>query len=423
MTSKTLSLSKLIGKGYADVWHCKKRFRVIKGSRASKKSVTVAYWYIINLMAHSDANLLVVRRWERTLRNSCYAVLLWAIEQLGVSDLWKATVSPLELTYIPTGQKILFRGLDDSLKVTSITVTKGVLCWVWLEEAYEVENEDTFNKLEMSIRGVMPKRLFKQFTLTFNPWSECWLKTRFFDNPSDDVFAITTTYKCNEWLDESDLKQFETMRLNNPRRYRIEGEGDWGVSEGLIFPNAECRDINPAEFMGKPEFRAFFGLDFGFTDPTAFVGGFVDIESKTIYVCYELYLTNVTNQDIAQAIKDLGLKHEVVKCDSAEPKSIEELRKAGINAKPALKGPDSVNYGIQRLQNFRIIFSPDCPNFEHEIKNYCWEKGRDGKPTGKPDHEFSHCADALRYATSDLTTASKHVHPNNIKALKRLRYG
>ena len=214
MTSKTLSLSKLIGKGYADVWHCQKRFRVVKGSRASKKSVTVAYWYVINLMAHPDANLLVVRRWERTLRNSCYAVLLWAIEQLGMSDLWKATVSPL----IPTGQKILFRGLDDSLKVTSITVTKGVLCWVWLEEAYEVENEDTFNKLEMSIRGVMPKGLFKQFTLTFNPWSECWLKTRFFDTQNDDVLAVTTTYKCNEWLDESDLKQFEAMRLNNPRR-------------------------------------------------------------------------------------------------------------------------------------------------------------------------------------------------------------
>lgn len=275
----------------------------------------------------------------------------------------------------------------------------------------------------MSIRGQLPKGLFKQFTLTFNPWSECWLKKRFFDNPDDDTLAMTTTYKCNEWLDESDLRQFESMRLNNPRRYRIEGEGDWGISEGLIFPNAECQDISPAEFMGRPEYRAFFGLDFGFTDPTAFVGGFVDMEGKTIYVCYELYLTNVTNQDIAQAIKDLGLKHEVVKCDSAEPKSIEELRKAGINAKPALKGPDSVNYGIQRLQNFKIIFSPDCPNFEHEIRNYCWEKGRDGKPTGRPDHEFSHSLDALRYGLSDMSTASKHVHPNNIKALKRLRYG
>lgn len=417
------SLQKLIGKGYKDFFECKKRFRVVKGSRGSKKSVTSAYWYIINLMANPEANLLVVRRFERTLRDSCFAVLQWAINQLGVSAYWKVTVSPLEMTYTPTGQKILFRGLDDPLKVTSITVKHGVLCWVWCEEAYELETEDKFNKLEMSIRGQLPKGLFKQFTLTFNPWSECWLKTRFFDNPDDDTLAMTTTYTCNEWLDEADLKEFEKMRVNSPRRYRIEGEGEWGLSEGIIFPNVECQDVTPSALIGKSEYRAFFGLDFGYTDPTAFVGGFAHLESKTIYVCYELYLIGVTNQDIAQAIKDLGLKHEIVKCDSAEPKSIEELRKAGINAKPALKGPDSVKYGIQRLQNFKIIYSPDCPNFEHEIKNYCWERGRDGKPTGRPDHEFSHCMDALRYATSDLTIASKHVHPKNIEALKRFRYG
>lgn len=418
---RTVSLSKLIGKGYKDFWNSTKRFRVVKGSRGSKKSVTMAYWLIINMMANPDANALVVRRYERTLRDSCFAVLKWAISKLEVDAFWKATTSPLELTYIPTGQKILFRGLDDGLKITSIAVHKGVLCWVWCEEAYELETEDTFNKLEMSIRGQMPKGLFKQFTLTFNPWSDTsWLKKRFFDRADDDTLAITTTYECNEWLDPSDLAQFEKMREQNPRRFRIEGLGDWGVSEGLIYTNTDCQPVNPADYVSNSKFKSFFGLDFGFTDPTAFVGGFVNNDEQLIVVCYELYMHTVTNQDIAKAIKDLGLKHELVKCDAAEPKSIEELRKAGINAKPALKGPDSVKFGIQKIQNYKIIYSPECPNFGHEVKNYCWAKDRQGNVTDRPDHEFSHCMDALRYALSDFKEPLQ-VSESNIAALRMPR--
>lgn len=240
----------------------------------------------------------------------------------------------------------------------------------------------------------MPKGLFKSFTLSFNPWSEqSWLKARFFDLEDTDVFTKTTTYRCNEWLDEADRAVFEKMREQNPRRFRIEGEGNWGIAEGLIYENVECRNLDDAEFRARPRvYKPFFGLDFGFTDPTAFVGGFVDQENKEIYVCYELYLTNVTNQDIAKALKDdIGLHGEVVYCDSAEPKSIEELRRAGINAKPALKGPDSVKFGIQKIQNYKIIYDSRCENFGHEISNYCWEKDRNGKPTDRPDHEFSHC--------------------------------
>lgn len=150
---ETFKLSELVGAGYADFWHCRKRYRVVKGSRGSKKSVTCALWYIINLMAYPEVNLLVIRRYANTLRDSCFAVLNWAVECLGVSEYWKITKSPLEMTFIPTGQKIIFRGLDDGLKITSITVTRGVLCWVWFEEAYEIEKEEDFNRVEMSIRG------------------------------------------------------------------------------------------------------------------------------------------------------------------------------------------------------------------------------------------------------------------------------
>ena len=417
-----LSLTDLIGKGYKEFWNSKKRFRVIKGSRGSKKSVTAAYWIIINMMAYPESNALVLRRYERTLRDSCFAVLQWVLNQLCVASYWKVTTSPLEMTYLPTGQKILFRGLDDPLKVTSITVKHGVLNFVWCEEAYEVESEDTFNKIEMSIRGQMPKGYFKSFILTFNPWSECWLKKRFFDNPDDDTLAMTTTYTCNEWLDESDLKQFERMKEQAPRRYRIEGLGEWGISEGLIYSNTERRDIKLQDFIGKRENIAFYGLDFGFTDPTAFVGGFINFELKEIYILMELYEPGLTNQDIAERLKTMGIRHEVIKCDAAEPKSIEELRKAGINAKPASKGPDSVKFGIQKLQNFKIIYSPDCVNFEHEIKNYCWAKDRQGKQTDTPDHEYSHLMDGLRYATVDLKpSAIANIPESNRAALMQPR--
>ena len=143
------------------------------------------------------------------------------MHRLGVDEHWEFKLNPLEAMYKPTGQKIYFRGLDDPLKVTSITVDVGVLCWAWLEEAYEVMNEDDFNILDESIRGDVPDGLFKQWTITFNPWNEKhWLKKRFFDNTDDQrILAITTNYLCNEWLDEDDIKVFEDMRIRNPRRY------------------------------------------------------------------------------------------------------------------------------------------------------------------------------------------------------------
>lgn len=415
------SLQKLIGSGYKDFWNCKKRFRVVKGSRGSKKSVTTAFNNVIRLMNEPESNLLVVRRYKNTLKDSCYAQLQWVIDQLHAEAFWKCTVSPLEMTYIPTGQKILFRGLDEGLKVTSITVKHGVLNYVWIEEAYELENKETFEKLEMSVRGKMPKGMFKQFTLTFNPWSETtWLKKRFFDTPDEDVFTKTTTYKCNEFLDESDIREFEKMKVNSPRRYRIEGEGEWGISEGLIYSNVECRQLNFKDYVDNRDYIAFYGLDFGYTDPTAFVGGFVNLEKKEICIFQEIYISGITNQDIAERIKELGIKKEVIKCDSAEPKSIEELRKAGLNARAAVKGPDSVKFGIQKLQNFKIIYDPACENFGHEISNYCWEKDRNGNITDRPDHEFSHLMDALRYAISDVKPPPT-IHPNNIAALHRPR--
>ena len=402
----SISLKAIVGKGYGSFWRSKDRYRVVKGSRGSKKSKTTALWYILNMMKSPDANTLVIRRYERTLRDSCFADLKWAIHKLGFSHLWRSTVSPLEITYLPTGQKILFRGLDDGQKITSITVEKGVLCWVWVEESFQIENEADFDKLDMSIRGEVPKGLFKQVTLTFNPWNEStWLKKRFFDVDRPDTFRLTTTYQCNEWLDANDLALFEDMRLRNPRRYRVEGLGEWGISTGLIYERVEQRPLDKQVLLADRKLRPFHGVDFGFTDPTAYVGGFIDQENHKIYITQELYRRGITNQQLIECLKDLGMKREEIYCDSAEPKSIEELRTGGINARPALKGADSVLYGIQKLQNFDIIVDVHCPETWREICSYSWQEDRQGKQTDKPNHDFSHCMDALRYGATPYIEA------------------
>ena len=399
MKENVVSLKAVVGGGYGSFWRSKHRYRVVKGSRGSKKSKTSALNFIVRLMQYPQSNLLVIRKTAATLRDSCFSDLKWAIHRLGVDAYWKWTTSPLEITYLPTGQRILFRGMDDPLKITSISVPKGVLNFVWIEEAFEIGKEDEFNKLDMSIRGEMPEGLFKQITLTLNPWSaQWWGKARFFDVEDDDIFADTTTYLCNEWLDASDRRIFEKMKINNPRRYRIEGLGEWGIAEGLIYENVVYEDFDVQALREKVGVKSAFGLDFGFTDPTAFIACMVDESEGKIYVFDELYKQGMTNARIAERIDSMGYAGERIVCDSAEPKSIQELRDLGIRAEPSRKGRDSVLHGIQKLQNYQWVVSTKCPEFYHEISNYAWEKDKFGKPTDKPEHEWSHGMDAARYA-------------------------
>ena len=412
MAVRQVRLSDIVGKGYADFWQASQRYRVVKGSRASKKSTTAAMWYIINMMAQPQANLLVVRRYGRTLKDSCFAQLRWAIDRLGVSQFWRATTNPMELTYEPTGQKILFRGLDDGLKVTSITVAKGVLCWVWIDEAYEIR-EDDFNKLDMSIRGRMPAGLRPQVTLTFNPWSDrSWLKSRFFDRPSPNIFAATTTYRCNEWLSEEDKAIFADMEKNNPRRYAIEGNGEWGVSKGLIFVRVSVEDFVPMPWIRARQVQALWGLDFGFTDPTVILLLLVDEAHRKVYVWKEWTATGATNAEIAEGAKGMGIVHEKLMCDSAEPKSIMELRRCGINAVAAYKGPDSVQGGIRMMQGYEWVIHPSCTFTAHDFFNYTWKLDRNGQTTDTPEHEFSHAPDAARYAMSGRRSVMR-IDPSN----------
>lgn len=410
MRSKTniIHLPEVIGKGYGAFWRFRGRYRVVKGSRASKKSKTTALNLITRMMQYPQANTLVVRKVFRTLKDSCFTELKWAIHRLGVDAWWGIRESPLEMTYLPTGQKIYFRGLDDPLKVTSITVENGYLCWCWIEEAYEIMDERAFDMLDESIRGGIPKEtgLFKQITLTFNPWNEKhWLKARFFDAPPDpDILALTTNYLCNEWLDQADLKVFETMRENNPRRYQVAGLGGWGIVEGLVFENWKEEAFETAAIAKRPDVVSAFGLDFGYTnDPTALFCGLVSREEKTIWVFDELYEKALSNRAICDRVTAMGYAKERIRADCAEPKSIDELRELGLyRITPARKGLDSINNGIQYIQDYRIVIHPRCVNFLTEISNYTWAEDKFGGKLNRPIDAFNHLMDAMRYALEDV---------------------
>ena len=450
----TMRLSDIVGGGYNGFWNTKKFYRIVKGAKGSKKSKTMALWIIVMMMRYPDSNTLVVRKVYATLRQSCYTDLLWAIDRLQVQRFWKETTVPLMLEYIPTGQQIIFRGMDDAQKLASIMVRRGYLCWVWVEEAYEITNEDEFRKLEFSIRGRIPPEtgLWKQITLTFNPWSEhTWIKARFFDDPQPDTFLLTTTYRCNEWLDEADIKRYEDLYVRDPRNAKVICDGEWGVAEGLIYTDWYEQDFDIDLLRRDPNIRISFGLDFGYAvSYNAFIAVATDLEHRVMWVFDEMYEKGMTNLDIAKRITEMGYAKEVIWADAAEPKSIYELQQGFIeavdendqtqgfvrwavpNIRPALKGPDSIMNGISHNQEFRVYVHPRCIHFIQELSSYCWEVDRDGKFTGRPIRDFNHLMDAWRYSQAPFFMRGRGMvaeakgydaigHPDVIKEHRRSR--
>jgi len=409
-------MSEIVGGGYDEYWNCKKRYRVLKGGKGSKKSATTALNFIFRLMKEKDSNLLVVRQVMNTHRDSTFAQLKWAQEKLNVTEYWNNTVSPLEMVYKPTGQKIIFRGFDDVLKLASTTVSKGYLNYVWIEEAFEISNEADFDKLDLSVpRGRIPPPLYKQTTITFNPWSEGhWLKKRFFDVKSEDVDTFSTNYLVNEFLDKTDKLVFERMRKSNPRKYEVAGLGNWGISEGLVFENWSVgkREIPDTD---KYKWKSFFGLDYGYTnDPTAFVAFMANPIDREIYIYAEFYGKRMLNSDIAEKIKVMGFGKERIRADCAEPKSNDDLRRLGIGRiTPSVKGRDSILNGIAAISEYSITVSPDCVNMIRELSTYIYDERRNDRGQRLPKDTDNHLCDALRYAFEDV----KFFHPKEYKSI------
>ena len=215
---------------------------------------------------------------------------------------------------------------------------------------------------------------------------------------------------CNEFLDEADIRVFENMKKNNKRRYEIEGLGNWGIAEGLVFNNWVEQDFDIEYIKGltdrrdRPIYQELYGLDWGFSnDPTGFVALLANEAKQEIYIYDEFYAHRMTNMDIADKIRSKGYGSCLITADSAEPKSIEEVRQFGIQRiRPAKKGPDSVRAGIQKLQDYAIYIHPSCTNTLVEFNNYIWDQDKDGKTINEPIDDYNHIMDAFRYATEKL---------------------
>ncbi|MCG1090138.1 PBSX family phage terminase large subunit [Staphylococcus epidermidis] len=420
MTDKTLSITKTIGGGYNKFWHNKNFYRVVKGSRGSKKSKTTALNFIFRIMQYSWSNLLVVRRFSNTNKQSTYTDLRWATNRLGVKHLFKFNDSLPEITYKPTGQKILFRGLDDPLKITSITVENGILCWAWFEEAYQIETFDKFSTVVESIRGsIDDSEFFKQITVTFNPWSERhWLKPTFFDEDTklNNTFSYTTTYRVNEWLDEVDIARYEDLYRTNPRRARIVCDGDWGVAEGLVFEKFEVKEFDWVKKLKEMQVVAH-GSDFGFTqDPTTLISTIVDLKNKELWIYDEHYQRGMLTDEIYQMYLDKGLKNAKIIADSAEKRLITEIKRKGIsNLKPSIKGQGSIMQGVQFIQGFKIYVHPTCEHTIEELNTYTFDQDKDGNWLNKPIDANNHLMDALRYSLEEFHFPRNNRTNVNIK--------
>ena len=277
-----------------------------------------------------------------------------------------------------------------------------------------------------SIRGAVPEPLYKQIVLTFNSWNEKhWINKRWFGPAvekvlhekgyceTSDAFVSRTNYMCNEFFDDADIAYFENMKVKNPRRYRVEGLGEWGLAEGLIYDNWEELEFDENELVKqRPNIHARFGLDFGYTaDPSAFIAFLIDNEAKEIFIFEEHYQKGMLNNEIASMIEYKGYGKEEIMADCAEPKSIEEIKGYGIHRiRPARKGKDSVSNGIQFLQQYKVYVKPSCTNVILELNNYAWATGKDGTIMNVPIDDYNHLMDAWRYgAEKDMKRSGMSV--------------
>ncbi|AUR93828.1 terminase large subunit [Vibrio phage 1.189.B._10N.286.51.B5] len=392
---------------FAPLFRNKLRYEVPWGGAGSGKSHIVARKLLYRMLQESDVkhNILIIRKVDRTIKKSVWTLMKNIISKWGLYDEFKLNETDRTMIWKANGSQFMFSGLDDVEKLKSI---EGVTS-VWCEEATELLQED-FEQLDLRLRG--EHGCVKQITLTFNPISDQhWIKKIFFDDPIDGVFTLKTTYLDNSFIDDEYKMVMENKKKSNPRYYNIYALGNWGTAEGLIFSNVKQRFINQGEVANL---EAIQGLDFGYTnDPTAFHLSYIDTANKRIYVFDGFYEKGMSNEAIASAIKEKRLhKHRTI-ADSSEPKSIDSIISKGCNVLAAKKGKDSINTGIDFLLDYEIIVNAHLVEFWTEFMNYSWAVDRKtNKPTNKPNDDFNHFIDSLRYATEKFHAPAHIVRPN-----------
>lgn len=390
------------------------RYRVLKGSAGSGKSVNIAQDYIIKLSdaAYTGANLLVVRKVEETNRDSTFAELQSAIYRTfgaHADKFWKINMNPLKLECKLTGNQIIFRGVKDTgqrEKVKSITFKRGKLVWIWCEEATELLSDDLEildDRLRGDLGGINPN-LYYQITLTFNPVSAShWIKSRFFDVQRDDTLTHHSTYKMNRFIDPAYYKRMERRKTEDPEGYRIYGEGEWGELGGLILTGFQCHDFE----TDKAYFDSFYyGQDFGYNHANALIG--VGCKDGELYICSEVYVFEKDTQEIIALANKRGIDKRVeMWCDSAEPDRIKTWQKAGYRARAVHKEPGSVKAQIDYLKGRKIHIHPSCVNVLKEIQQWKWKKDNaTGLYIDEPVEFMDDAMAALRYSIERLRRGS-----------------
>lgn len=368
------------------------RYQIIWGGAGSGKSHIVARKVLYRLLKEPiKHNFLIIRKVDRTIKRSVFTLVRNIISKWGLIDEFTINLTDKTIIYNPTGSQIMFSGLDDVEKLKSI---EGVTS-IWAEEATELSQED-FEQLDLRLRG--NTGALKQIILTLNPISEQhWIKKVFFDDPIEGVFTLKTTYLDNAFIDDEYKMVMANKKKTNPRYYNIYALGNWGTAEGLVFSNVSQRLIRAEEISGLPCAQ---GLDFGYTnDPTAWHQSYIDVTAKRIYVYDGFYEKGMSNQEIADAIKEKRAhKHKTI-ADSSEPKSIDYIKGKDVVIEGAAKGRDSVNAGIDLLLEYEIIVNAHLVEFMTEFNNYAWAIDKaSNKPTNKPCDDFNHFIDALRYS-------------------------
>lgn len=379
------------------------RFEVYYGGAGSGKSYFITQKILVKAL-RNKRKVLIMRKVGSTLKDSVWQLVIDTLSQFQILGFCKVNKSVFTIE-LPNGSILLFKGMDDSEKIKSITGITDI----WAEEATEFTEED-IEQLNLRLRA---KTDNLQMFFSFNPVSKAnWVFRRWFAKGAvitDDTVVHQSTYKDNRFLPDDYIATIEKMAKTNPTYYRIYALGEFASLDKLVFSNWKVGRIDDTH-----DWSMLCGLDFGYTnDPTAFVVSFMD--GETLYIAKEFVRTGLLNNQIATVITDLGFSKSTIIADSAEIKSIEELKRDGLyRIYPAVKGQGSILQGIQKLQQYDIVVDPSCEHVITELENYAWKKDRlSGEYVNEPIDEFNHCIDALRYSLQcvdkykKLTTFSK----------------
>nr|DAF58523.1 MAG TPA: terminase large subunit [Siphoviridae sp. ct7GD8] len=370
------------------------------GGRGSLKSSTVSILVPLLLMQreNKDCHALVLRKVGNTIRDSVYAQYIWAIGELGAADYWEAKVAPMELIYKPTGQKIMFRGADDPMKIKSIKVPFGYIAITHFEEKDQFAGRPEIrNILQSTMRGGPRYWNFESYNPPIS--RDNWANKDSLEERADRLCHKSTYLEAPpEWLGQQFLDEAERLKETDERAYQHEYLGIPVGTGGNVFDNLELRNITDEEIAHFD--RLYQGVDWGwFPDPFAFIRLHYDRAREKIYLIDEIYQNKLTNEDSGRIIAQRGYKGTRIICDSAEPKSVADYRAMGLPAQEAIKGPGSVEYGMKWLQRRKIVIDRRrTPNAYNEFVGYEYERNKDGDIiSGYPDAN-NHLIDATRYA-------------------------